>query len=120
MLTTATPKLVSEMLQEYGTITRTALKDYLPSREPRRYLYDLLADYPLRGGKMMRPSLCIATARAFGARLDEALLTAVSIELLHNALLIHDDIQDGSEERRGRPTLHVLHGSPSRSMPAIC
>jgi geranylgeranyl diphosphate synthase type II len=100
------------MLQEYGALTRAALKDYLPSREPQRYLYDLLADYPLRGGKMMRPGLCIATARAFGARLEDALLTAVSIELLHNALLIHDDIEDGSEERRGRPTLHVLHGIP--------
>ena len=107
-----TPKLVSETLREYGTITRDALKDYLPSGEPQRYLYDLLADYPQRGGKMMRPSLCIATARAFGARLEDALRTAVAIELLHNALLIHDDIQDGSEERRGQPTLHVLHGVP--------
>lgn len=100
------------MLREYGNITRAALEDYLPPREPRRYLYDLLADYPQRGGKMMRPSLCIATARAFGARLDEALLSAVAIELLHNALLIHDDIEDQSEERRGRPTLHLLHGVP--------
>jgi len=61
---------------------------------------------------MMRPSLCIATARAFGARIEEALLTAVAIELLHNALLIHDDIEDESEERRGQPTLHVQHGVP--------
>jgi geranylgeranyl diphosphate synthase type II len=60
----------------------------------------------------MRSSLCIATARAFGARLDEALGPAVAIELLHNALLIHDDIEDGSEQRRGQPTLHVLHGVP--------
>jgi geranylgeranyl diphosphate synthase, type II len=107
-----TSELVPALLREYGALTRAALKDYLPSREPQRYLYALLADYPLRGGKMMRPTLCIATARAFGARLEDALLTAVSIELLHNALLIHDDIEDGSEERRGRPTLHVLHGVP--------
>jgi geranylgeranyl diphosphate synthase type II len=80
--------------------------------EPRHYLYDLAADYPSRGGKMMRPSLCIATARAFGGRLEDALLPAVAIELLHNALLIHDDFEDGSEERRGRETLHVLHGAP--------
>ena len=38
--------------------------------------------------------------------------SAVSIELLHNALLIHDDIEDGSDERRGTPTLHALHGVP--------
>lgn len=107
-----TPQLVSTMLQEYGARTRASLKEYLPSWEPRRHLYDLVADYPLRGGKMMRPSLCIATARAFGAQLEEALLTAVSIELLHNALLIHDDIEDGSQERRGQPTLHAQHGIP--------
>ena len=104
--------LVADTLREYGELTRAAVRNYLPAREPRRYLYDLIADYPERGGKMMRPSLCIATARAFGARLEDALLTAVSIELLHNALLIHDDIQDESEERRGRPTLHMLHGVP--------
>ena len=61
---------------------------------------------------MLRPSLCIATARAFGADFEDVLPAAVSIELLHNALLIHDDIEDESEERRGRPTLHRLVGTP--------
>jgi geranylgeranyl diphosphate synthase type II len=112
MAAVVTSALVPSTLQEYGRITRDALKAYLPNTAPRRHLYDLLADYPGRGGKMMRPSLCIATARAFGAKLDEALNSAVAIELLHNALLIHDDIEDDSEERRGRPTLHVLHGVP--------
>jgi geranylgeranyl diphosphate synthase type II len=106
------PRLVPDVLREYGGITCAALREYLPSREPRRHLYDLLSDYPLRGGKRMRPSLCIATARAFGGRLEDALATAVAIEMLHNALLIHDDIEDESEERRGKPTLHLLHGIP--------
>ena len=108
----ASSSLVPAVLREYGEITSAAMKEYLPSREPRRFLYDLLTDYPRRGGKMMRPSLCIATARLFGAALEDALRTAVAIELLHNALLIHDDIEDGSEKRRGSPTLHVLHGVP--------
>ena len=99
-------------LREYGDLTRAALAKYLPSREPRRYLYDLLSDYPQRGGKMMRPSMCIAAARLFGAPLESAMNTAVAIEILHNALLIHDDIEDGSEKRRGLPTLHLLHGVP--------
>lgn len=107
-----TPRFISEVLQEYGTVTREALKQYLPSGAPRQHLYDLVADYPSRGGKMMRSSLCIATARAFGGHPDDAVRTAVSIELLHNAFLVHDDIEDGSEERRGRPTLHRLHGIP--------
>lgn len=110
--TVHTPRLVPEVLEEYGRVTQAALRGYLPTGSPREHLYDLLADYPERGGKMMRSSLCIATARAFGARMDDALCSAVAIELLHNAMLIHDDIQDGSEERRGRPTLHVQHGMP--------
>ena len=104
--------LVSSVLQEYGDATRAVLFDYLPTAEPRRYLYDLVADYPRRGGRAFRPSLCIATARAFGARLEAALRTAVSIELMHNAMLIHDDIEDESEQRRGQPTLHVTEGVP--------
>jgi geranylgeranyl diphosphate synthase type II len=102
--------IVPEMLDEYGRLVRDAMQDYLPDREPRRYLYQLVADYPNRGGKMMRPSLCLATARALGGTLDEALRSAVSLELLHNALLIHDDIEDESTERRGHPTMHMQHG----------
>jgi geranylgeranyl diphosphate synthase type II len=107
-----TPELVGEVLQHYGAATREGLKKYLPTDSSNRHLYDLLVEYPGRGGKMMRPSICIATARAFGASLDEALCSAIAIELMHNALLIHDDIQDESEIRRGAPTLHVQHGIP--------
>lgn len=86
--------------------------EYLPPREPRRWLYDLAREYPLRGGRSMRPTLCVATARAFGASVEDALPTAVSIELMHNAMLVHDDIQDESELRRGKPALHVTEGVP--------
>jgi geranylgeranyl diphosphate synthase type II len=106
------PTLVTEMLHEYGGVTRAALANYLPKGYPGRYLYDLLSEYPRRGGKMMRPGICIATARSFGAALSDALPTAVAIELLHNAMLIHDDVQDESSLRRGRPTLHSLYGVP--------
>jgi geranylgeranyl diphosphate synthase type II len=104
--------LVAEVLGEYGELTRRHLQKYLPDAEPGSYLYDLMGDYPSRGGKMLRPSLCIAAARAFGASAQDAIASAVSIELLHNALLIHDDIEDGSTERRGTPTLHELYGVP--------
>lgn len=104
--------LVPEVLAEYGDITRRHLKRCLPSGEPDKYLYKLLADYPARGGKMLRSSLCIAAARATGAAIEDAIPSAVSIELMHNALLVHDDIEDASDERRGNPTLHALHGVP--------
>jgi geranylgeranyl diphosphate synthase, type II len=108
----STTNLVAAMLKEYGDVTRVALCEYLRPREPRRHLYNLVADYPRRGGRMLRPSLCIATARAFGARIEEAVHSAVALELFHNAFLVHDDIEDESDARRGRPTLHALHGVP--------
>jgi geranylgeranyl diphosphate synthase type II len=104
--------LIHEVLGEYGTLTRQRLQAFLPRQEPNSYLYALLADYPLRGGKMLRSSLCIAMARATGASAEDAVASAVAIELMHNALLVHDDIEDDSIERRGSPTLHALHGVP--------
>ena len=109
----ASHEIVRTLLAEYGGSTRDLLFRYVPGdREPRRYLYDLVVDYPRRGGRALRPSLCIATACAFGGRPADALNTAASIELLHNAMLVHDDVQDESEERRGAPALHVRHGVP--------
>jgi len=104
--------LVSTVLREYGDATRALLFQYLPTAEPRRYLYDLAGEYPRRGGRSFRPSLCIATARAFGTPMELALRTAVSIEMLHNAMLIHDDIEDESEQRRGKPAMHISQGVP--------
>ena len=69
-------------------------------------LYKMMRDYPERGGKGMRPFLCVTSCRAFGGDEDEALLTAASLELFQNWILIHDDIEDGSEMRRGSPALH--------------
>lgn len=104
--------LVEEVLGEYGDAARRTMERYFAADAQSPYLHELMVDYPRRGGKMMRSSLCIAHARAFGSSMGQALATAAAIEMLHNALLIHDDIQDGSETRRGRPTLHVLHGTP--------
>jgi geranylgeranyl diphosphate synthase type II len=104
------PSSVDLLLARYRDATLKALRASLPSREPRRYLYDLIAGQLSRTGKGLRPALCIATCRAFGGDLRRALPSAVALELLHNAFLVHDDIEDGSEYRRDRPTLHREHG----------
>lgn len=75
-------------------------------------LYDLILDYPLRGGKALRPALSIATCLGLGGHLEAILPTAATLELYHNAFLIHDDIEDESWWRRGKPTLHIDHGVP--------
>jgi geranylgeranyl diphosphate synthase type II len=101
-----------QLLAELHEQALRAVMFSLPAGEPRTYLYDLLPLYPLRPGKGLRPVLCMAACAAFGGSYDEALPFAAALELLHNAFLVHDDIQDGSPSRRGRRALHVQHGTP--------
>lgn len=75
-------------------------------------LYRMMRDYPARGGKGLRSELLLMTAAAYDADPDAAAWLAAAIELFQNWVLIHDDIEDDSEERRGRPALHRAHGLP--------
>ncbi|HSK80212.1 MAG TPA: polyprenyl synthetase family protein [Thermoanaerobaculia bacterium] len=109
MTVAAVSGLVPRLLDRYRDLTLEALLRELPSRSPA-YLYELIPVYPSRPGKGLRAALCLATCAALGGRLDRALNSAVAVELFHNAFLIHDDVQDESESRRGGPTLHAEHG----------
>ncbi len=68
--------------------------------DPIRYTLD-------GGGKRIRPVLAIAAAQACGAEPATALNQAVGIELFHNFTLLHDDVMDHADMRRGRPTVHL-------------
>jgi geranylgeranyl diphosphate synthase, type II len=106
--------LISEVegrLREVGRVIRRSMLDGMPDGEPVQWLYGPMRDYPSRPGKALRPALCLSAGRAFGADSQELLGIAVAIELLHTAFLVHDDIVDGSEMRRGRPTLAATHGA---------
>ena len=85
---------------------------YGPGEREEGGLHDLILDYPLRGGKALRPALSIAACLGLGGHLEAVLPTAATLELYHNAFLIHDDIEDESWWRRGKPTLHIDHGVP--------
>jgi geranylgeranyl diphosphate synthase type I len=63
-----------------------------------------------RGGKMLRPALCLLANEAFGEVWEKALPAAAAIELLHNFTLIHDDVEDASEQRHGRKTIWSIWG----------
>ncbi len=102
---------VESQLDAYGQLVRRRMAELLGRGEPRRYLYEPLAVYPHRGSKGLRPSLCIATCLAFGGTLERVFNSAVALELLHNAFMIHDDVEDGSDYRRGGPTLHRQYGT---------
>jgi geranylgeranyl diphosphate synthase, type II len=98
-------ELVESYAEEVSRLVRRSMLDAIPDGEPHRWLYRVARVYPSRPGKALRPAFCVATSRAFGGRDEDILPIAIAIELLHNAFLVHDDIVDGSERRRGRPTL---------------
>ncbi|MEO1174347.1 MAG: polyprenyl synthetase family protein, partial [Myxococcota bacterium] len=74
---------------------------------------DIVREHLSTGGKRIRARLALAAADALGATADSSIPWAAACELLHNATLIHDDLQDGDELRRGQPTAWVRHGMPS-------
>ena len=72
----------------------------------------LMREYPARRGKRVRGLLVLASTAAHGGDPEAALPVAASLELFQNWVLVHDDIEDESEERRGAPALHRLVGVP--------
>jgi geranylgeranyl diphosphate synthase, type II len=102
--------LFSELLRHYRDLVISEIRSVIATKRFRRTLSRRLAEYPLRAGKGLRPALCLATCRAYGGQLAEALPSAVALELFHNAFLVHDDIEDESIHRRGSPTIHQKYG----------
>ncbi len=93
-------------LSEYLTIIEQSIKNLqLPEEpaglyEPIRYVLD-------GGGKRLRPVLVMASCEAFGAPAENSVNQALGIEMFHNFTLLHDDVMDRADMRRGRPTVHV-------------
>ena len=66
----------------------------------------------LAGGKRVRPVLCLAACELVGGSIEQAMPSAVAMEMIHTMSLIHDDLpaMDNDDFRRGKPTCHkVLH-----------
>ena len=106
---TTTDPVVGE-LERYGALAREAALGYLAADGLSPYLIEPATEYLARGGKALRPALCLATCEAFGGDPARALPSAAAIELLHTAFLVHDDVEDDSDLRRGAPTLHRRFG----------
>lgn len=109
------PNLQEEMKSVKSEVDRVIMDQLLPKSSPIRevgLLYTMMRDYPSRPAKGMRPFLCVTTCRAAGGKEGDAIITAACIELFQNWILVHDDIEDGSELRRGEPALHRKYAEP--------
>jgi geranylgeranyl diphosphate synthase type II len=103
--------VVEDALERYRALVAPRLAALMPAGASPAYLVEPMVEYPSRGGKSLRPALCLAACEAFGGAVEDALPSAVALEALHNAFLVHDDIEDASELRRGQPTLHRRYGT---------
>lgn len=76
------------------------------SKEPKG-LYEPIGYTLASGGKRIRPTLAMIASSLFGGKEEEVLPAALALEVFHNFTLLHDDVMDRAEVRRGRPTVHV-------------
>jgi geranylgeranyl diphosphate synthase type II len=104
---------ITDLLKRIKEKVDRHIFDFLPSQHniPEiDLLYQMMRDYPSRAGKGLRPGLLLLFNRAYGGNDAKALNTAAALELFQNWIVIHDDIEDQSDLRRGLPALHIKHG----------
>ena len=100
---------IEDEVRRQGERIEAVLQELVPAggpahlAEPARYHLET-------GGKRVRPALCLVTCEALGGDSTQALYFAAAVELLHNMLLLHDDIEDGDEVRRNQPTVWKKYG----------
>jgi geranylgeranyl diphosphate synthase, type I len=102
---------VVDILKKYSKSIDEEIKNSLISVDPDELQKSTLHLIEA-GGKKIRPSLVVLSSEAVGGHAEEALKTAAAVELIHTFSLIHDDIMDKDDKRRGRPSVHVMWGEP--------
>jgi len=102
---------IEEILRQRASIFDRALTGNLAPREPKNF-YDALRYIPLSGGKRLRPIIAMLTCEVVGGVPENTIPFGVSLEYMHNATLVHDDIIDEDKWRRGMPTTHEKYGLP--------
>lgn len=79
---------------------------YLPLTNEPQGLFAPIKYALESGGKRLRPTLLLATVDALNGNLEKAVPQALAVEVFHNFTLLHDDVMDNADTRRGRPTVH--------------
>lgn len=101
---------LTEHIADINRLMATYFRGKASSPDLERYLYGPLAHFTENGGKRIRPAICMLAAGAVGGDPARAARTGAAIELFQSAALIHDDIADHGELRRGEPCLYRTEG----------
>lgn len=102
---------VMDTLKKYSESIDKEIEESLDTIDPS--ILCEASDHLIKaGGKKLRPSLVVLSCEAVGGRTEDALKTGAAMELIHTFSLIHDDIMDKDEMRRGKPSVHILWGEP--------
>ncbi|MEV0701934.1 polyprenyl synthetase family protein [Saccharopolyspora sp. NPDC050389] len=115
---TADHDLIASATHRARGLTEPLLRNIVEALDPSLaaigcYHFGWQTDEPYTAGKAIRPTMAILAAEAVGAPHSAALPAAAAAELVHNFSLIHDDIIDSDEQRRGRPSVWKAHGVPA-------
>jgi len=102
---------VIEILKKYSEDVDKEIEEALSTLEPSS-LFESSGHLIKAGGKKFRPALTVLSCQAVGGETDKALKTAAALELIHTFSLIHDDIMDNDDTRRGMPAVHKKWGEP--------
>jgi geranylgeranyl diphosphate synthase type II len=92
-------------LRDYSEVIDVYLKSALPHQAPKN-LYEPMQYMLGLGGKRIRPVLTLLSVEGFDGEVKEALPAAAAVEIFHNFTLLHDDIMDQAQMRRGKATVH--------------
>lgn len=103
---------LEKRLLELNRPVRERMRSLFDGKRKPWEVYGLLSEFLASEGKLLRPALCLSSCMAAGGKREDAVPAAVAIEMFHNFTLVHDDIEDCSVLRRGKPCLHVKYGLP--------
>ncbi|MDH5797962.1 MAG: polyprenyl synthetase family protein [Paracoccaceae bacterium] len=103
---------LAEVLADDLVAVNALIRDRMASEHAPR-IPEVTAHLIEAGGKRLRPMLVLAAARLCGYQGDHAVSLATTVEFIHTATLLHDDVVDESQRRRGRPTANLLWDNKS-------
>lgn len=99
-----------EYVESHKEEIYSKIMEYMPIKEPVQH-YKIAREYSERKGSYRRPGFLILTGQMYGAKIKDLVLPAAAMQTSEDWILIHDDIEDDSDLRRGMPALHKLYGS---------